>query len=86
VGEYLGDGEHFGLGNDNASGGSTVDDHSIIPTGFRYELADDATEYGTWMMWQQYGYWAEATPTGRRSRHRQQGDQLGAQGQTKGPE
>ncbi len=56
AGEYTGAGEHHGLGNNNASGGNAVDDHSVVPTGFRYGLPEGQTQSGTWMMYQQYEY------------------------------
>lgn len=54
AGEYSGSGNHYGLGQNNATGGQTVDNHSIIPTGFIYQEIADATQSGTWMMTQEY--------------------------------
>ena len=55
VGEYTSSGEHYGLGDNKANGGSAVDDHSIIPTGFLYHDPDGGTS-PTWMMRQQYEF------------------------------
>jgi hypothetical protein len=54
AGEYSGSGTHYGLGQNNAAGGQTVDNHSIIPTGFCYREIDPGTESGTWRMTQGY--------------------------------
>jgi hypothetical protein len=51
--EYGGPGDHHGLGENLATGGTTIDDHSIIPTGFNPWL-DAPGESSVWMMYQEY--------------------------------
>ena len=51
--EYEGSGVHNGLGSNTASGGIGVDDHSIIPPGFNFQLAEDGSSR-VWTMNQQY--------------------------------
>lgn len=52
-GEYASAGEHAGLGQNHATGGTTDDNHTVIPPGFRFQLDADG-QSGTWMMTQQY--------------------------------
>jgi hypothetical protein len=60
AGEYAGAGEHYGLGQNSAVGGQAVDDHSVIPTGFNYNLTADG-DSATWMMYQQYEMYTPET-------------------------
>jgi len=54
-GEYAGAGVHNGLGSNNATGGQTDDNHSIIPTGFKCpEDFADGTDSAVWTMRQEY--------------------------------
>jgi hypothetical protein len=55
-GDYAGSGEHFGLGTNNAVGGTTVDDHSVLPPTFRPDLPEGYEVSNVWMMYQQYEY------------------------------
>ncbi len=54
-GAYAAAGDHYGLGTNTASGGSTADDHSIIPPEFNFALEEDGAS-PTWKMNQQYEY------------------------------
>jgi hypothetical protein len=56
AGEYAGSGNHYGLGQNNAAGGQTTDNHSIIPTGFVYKEIEDGKQSATWMMQQEYEF------------------------------
>ncbi len=51
--EYKRQGFHNGLGNNGANSGCATDDHSIIPTEFKYQLDADG-ESKVWTMKQQY--------------------------------